>query len=176
MKTIELVYMALFIVLITICSWICIPVQIPFSLQTFAVFLTILLLGRKRAVLSIITYILLGIVGIPVFTGFQSGFAAIFGATGGYIIGFIFCALIAGFILDKFGKKMPVMIFALLSGLFVCYLFGSVWFMLFYTQNTGNASFLYTLSVCVIPYIIPDFIKIAGAIILYKRLHKYINI
>ena len=95
-KTLNLVYIAFFAVLIVICSWISIPTLVPFTLQTFAIYLTVLLLGWKRGLGAILVYILLGIVGVPVFSGFKAGLGVVAGPTGGYIIGFIFLALVMG--------------------------------------------------------------------------------
>ena len=89
MKTIDLAYMALGAVIIAVCSWISIPTVVPFTLQTFAVFSVLGLLGGKRGTISVLIYILLGAVGVPVFAGFSGGFGVILGPTGGYIVGFL---------------------------------------------------------------------------------------
>lgn len=93
-KTYDMVYIAVFAVLIAICSWISIPMTVPFTLQTFAVFLAVGVLGGKRGSLAVLIYILLGAVGIPVFAGFSGGIGQLLGNTGGYIIGFLFSALL----------------------------------------------------------------------------------
>ena len=87
-------YIGLFAVVIAICSWISIPTVVPFTLQTFAVFLAVAVLGGKRGTLSVIVYVLLGAVGLPVFSGFKGGIGVLLNTTGGYIIGFIFSALL----------------------------------------------------------------------------------
>ena len=94
MKTLDMAYIGLFAVVITICSWISIPTVVPFTLQTFAVFLAVAVLGGKRGTLSVIVYVLLGAVGLPVFSGFKGGIGVLLNTTGGYIIGFIFSALL----------------------------------------------------------------------------------
>ena len=86
-KTLNLVYIALFAVLIAICSWLAIPTIVPITLQTLAVYLTVSLLGWKRGLAAICVYILLGLVGVPVFSGFRAGMGVLSGPTGGYIIG-----------------------------------------------------------------------------------------
>ena len=91
-KTLDLIYMAIGAALIAVCSWVTIPLVVPFTLQTFAVFTVVELLGGKKGCLSILVYILLGAVGLPVFSGFKGGIGALIGTTGGYIIGFIFIA------------------------------------------------------------------------------------
>ena len=86
----NIAYMALFSALTAICSWISIPTLVPFTLQTFAIFLMVGLLGTKRSLLSILIYLLLGAIGLPVFAGFSGGLGMLFGTTGGYLIGFFF--------------------------------------------------------------------------------------
>ena len=92
-RVVDLTYMAVCAALIAVCSWISIPAAVPFTLQTFAVFCVLGLLGGKRGTVSILVYILLGAIGLPVFSGFNGGIGALLGTTGGYIIGFIFVGL-----------------------------------------------------------------------------------
>lgn len=175
-KTLDIAYIGMFVALIAICSWISIPVfEVPITLQTFAVFVTIALLGTKRGLLAIITYILLGIVGVPVFAGFSGGPGVLLGTTGGYIIGFIFSAVVTGLIMSRFGKKVIVQVIAMIAGLLVCYAFGTAWFLYVYTAKTGPVGLMTALSWCVFPFIIPDLCKIAVAIIVQKRVGKMIQ-
>lgn len=88
-KTYDLVYIAVFAVVMAVCSWISIPAQVPFTLQTFGVFMAVGVLGGKRGTLAVLVYVLLGAVGVPVFAGFSGGIGALLGNAGGYIIGFI---------------------------------------------------------------------------------------
>lgn len=168
-KTYDMVYIAVFAVLIAICSWISIPTTVPFTLQTFAVFLAVGVLGGKRGSLSVLIYILLGAVGIPVFAGFSGGFGILLGSTGGYIIGFLFSALLMWGMEALLGKKTWVLGLSMVLGLIVCYAIGTVWFMAVYTKNSGPIGLVAVLSWCVIPFIIPDLIKIALALVLSKR-------
>ena len=94
MQTLDMAYIGLFAVVIAICSWISIPTVVPFTLQTFAVFLAVAVLGGKRGTLAVIVYVLLGAVGLPVFSGFKGGIGVLLNTTGGYIIGFVFSALV----------------------------------------------------------------------------------
>ncbi|RDU22786.1 biotin transporter BioY [Anaerosacchariphilus polymeriproducens] len=169
-KTLNLVYIALFSVLITICSWIYVPTVVPFTLQTFAIFCALCLLGGKLGTCSIIVYILLGVVGIPVFAGFNGGVGALLGATGGYIIGFIFMGLIYWLITGIFGNKTYISFIAMILGLAVCYAIGTAWFMFVYIQKSGSISLLSVLGLCVFPFIIPDMIKMILAVFLAKKL------
>ena len=93
-STLDLAYIAVGAALIAICSWISIPMAVPFTLQTFAVFAILLLLGGKRGTMSILTYVLMGAIGLPVFSGFTGGVGVLLGKTGGYILGFIFTGII----------------------------------------------------------------------------------
>ncbi len=176
MKTIDMVYVAMFAVLMAICSWISIPMTIPFTLQTFGVFLAVGVLGGKRGSLSILIFILLGTVGIPVFSGFSGGVGVLLGATGGYIIGFIFSALLMWLIETLFGRKLWVLGISMVLGLIVCYTFGTAWFMVVYSQSSGAIGLVTALGWCVFPYIIPDIVKIALALVLTKRLRKILKL
>lgn len=175
-KTIDTIYIGMFIALITICSWITIPFAIPFTMQTFAIFTAVLILGMKKGTLALLLYIILGAFGAPVFSGFRSGPGVLLGTTGGYLIGFIFSSLFIGKILQLYGKKLRIMIPAMIGGLIICYFFGTLWFMIIYTNTSGSTSFLTVLSLCVFPFILPDCFKIALAIIIDKRLGKYISL
>lgn len=171
-RTYDMAYIAVFTVLIAICSWISIPMEIPFTLQTFAVFLSVAILGGKRGTLSVVVYVLLGAIGVPVFAGFTGGIGIILRNTGGYIIGFIFAALSMWLIERLFGRKLWVQAVSMVIGLIVCYAFGTAWFMLVYMRNTGAVGLMTVIGWCVIPYIIPDAVKIALALILSNTLRK----
>lgn len=169
-KTYDLAYIALFAVLIAICSWISIPTVVPFTLQTFAVFLAVAVLGGKRGTIAILIYILLGAVGIPVFSGFKGGLGALLGTTGGYIIGFLFSALVMWAMERLPGKKTPVLAASMILGLIVCYAFGTAWFMVVYAGTSGPVGLMTVLGWCVFPFVLPDIIKIALALVLGKQL------
>lgn len=175
MSTKDITYIGLFAALITICSWIYIPTTVPFTLQTFGVFTAIGMLGGKRSTISILTYILLGTAGLPVFSGFSGGPGKLLGSTGGYIIGFLFSALVFWLITGLLGTKTPVMVFAMAIGLIVCYAFGTIWFMAVYVKTKSAVGLGTVLGWCVIPFIIPDIIKILLALTVTKRLGKFVN-
>lgn len=165
---------ALFAAVMAICSWISIPATVPFTMQTFGVFLTVGLLGGKRGSLAIIVYLLLGAVGVPVFSGFAGGLGYMMGATGGYIVGFLFSALLMWAIEKLFGRGIWVLTASMAAGLIVCYAFGTAWFLIVYSKNTGPIGLTAALSWCVIPYIIPDVLKIALASMLTRKLRPMI--
>ncbi|MCI5946820.1 MAG: biotin transporter BioY [Oscillospiraceae bacterium] len=171
----ELVFTALMAVIIAVCSWISIPTTVPFTLQTFGVFMAVGLLGGKKGTISVLVYILLGAVGVPVFAGFSSGIGVLLGTTGGYIVGFLLSGLIYWAMTTAFGEKLPIMIIAMVIGLLVCYAFGTAWFMIVYAKNTAPIGLMTALGWCVFPFIIPDCIKIALAVVLTKQLKKYVK-
>ncbi len=172
----ELVFTALMAVIIAVCSWISIPTTVPFTLQTFGVFMAVGLLGGKKGTISVLVYILLGAVGVPVFAGFSSGIGVLFGTTGGYIVGFLLSGLVYWAMTAAFGEKLPIMIIAMVIGLLVCYAFGTAWFMIVYAKNTAPIGLMTALGWCVFPFIIPDCIKIALAVVLTKQLKKYVKL
>lgn len=154
----DITAIALMIAVTALCSWITIPFSIPFTMQTFAVFFSLEYFGGKKGTLGILLYILLGIVGLPVFSGFAGGIGYLLGPTGGYIFGFavsgiVFC------IFEKIGAKKRALRLAFkLVCLAVCYLSGTLWFV-----HVTGTKFGAALAVCVLPFVVPDVIKIALA-------------
>lgn len=175
-KTIDVVYIGIFAALIAICSWISIPLTVPITLQTMGVCIVAGLLGTKRGTISVLVYILLGIIGVPVFANFSSGLGYLLGTTGGYVLGFVFTSLIVGIMIDKLGKKIWVYALSMVIGIVVCYIFGTAWFIIVYNNGNADAVSLATvLGWCVVPFIIPDIIKIAIATFLCVKLDKYVD-
>lgn len=169
----NIVYVAVGAALITVCSWISLPVfLVPFTLQTFAVCLITALLGWRMGLEAVVVYILLGVVGLPVFSGFRGGVGALLGMTGGYIVGFLFTALVVGIAADRLGRKIPVLAVSMVVGLLLCYAFGTIWFVRVYTSSKGPITFLSALGMCVFPYLIPDAVKIALAVFLTRKLRR----
>ena len=171
----DLVMVALFAALIAVCAWVTIPGSVPFTLQTMGVFLAVGLLGGKRGTAAVLVYILLGAVGMPVFSGFSGGVGRLLGTTGGYIIGFLIAALAMWALEVIFGSAKWVLPVSMLLGLLLCYAFGTVWFLVLYTQTKGAISVVSVLSMCVIPFILPDLMKIALALLLTNRLGRFIR-
>lgn len=174
-KTHDVVYIGIFAAIIAVCSWISIPAAVPFTLQTMGVFTAVGVLGGRRGTLAVLTYILLGAVGVPVFAGFSGGISIILGTTGGYIAGFLFSALIMWGMEKLFGSGKVVLIISMLAGLAACYAVGTIWFMAVYAKNSGAVGVGTVLGWCVIPFVIPDLIKIAVSAMLTVRLKKAIK-
>ena len=194
----DLTLIALFTAVMAICSWISIPATVPFTLQTLGLFLACGLLGGKRGTITVAVYLLLGAIGIPVFSGFAGGIGHLLGPTGGYIIGFLFSALVmwAAEVIHAKGKTprsgsgrssdscsasvsspggYRVLAISMVLGLLICYAFGTIWFVTVYTRSTGSVGLMTALSWCVLPYIIPDAVKIMVALLLCRRLRPAIS-
>lgn len=169
--TLQLVYCALFAALITVFAQLSIPVgPVPISLATFGVMLCGLLLGWKYSAVAVGVYILLGLVGVPVFSNFRGGAAALAGATGGYIIGYLPYAMISGLPFPALQKDYIGRCLLMEIGTVVCYVLGTAWFM-HVTGNTWWAS----MGMCVAPFLPGDAAKILLASFLAPRLRKAVR-
>ena len=167
MKIRNLTLSALFAALMAICAWIQIPTgTVAFTLQTFALFLTLLLLGGKWATVTVLVYLCLGMVGLPVFSGFQGGIGALLGPSGGFLVGFMLTTWIYGIFTFFFKKSTVSRIFCIILGLFACYLTGWLWYCRFAPVNF----FLWCA-----PFVIPDILKLALAFFRAKRIQKVIS-
>lgn len=145
-----------------------IPISpVPITLGSMGIYLALYVLGLKKGTISVVLYVLLGSFGVPVFTNFSGGFGKLLGPTGGYIIGYVFLALICGFFLERFPEKLPIHVLGFVLGTLVLYLFGTAWlgFQL-------KLSFPAALMAGVIPYIPGDAVKLAFAMFLGSPLRK----
>ena len=176
MRTVDMAYIAMFAVVMAVCAWIGIPATVPFTLQTLGVFLAVGMLGGKRGTLAVLVYLLLGAVGMPVFAGFHGGLGYMLGATGGYIVGFLLSALVMWAMEAVLGRKTWVLTVSMVLGLAVCYGFGTAWFMVVYGRNTGPIGLATALGWCVIPYLVPDLVKIGLALLLQRLLSRVIRL
>lgn len=174
-KTMNIVYIGIFAAVIAVCSWIQIPLVVPITLQTLGICVAAGLLGFKKGVLSVVVYELIGFIGVPVFANFGAGPGVLLGVTGGYIVGFIFTAAIVGGAVSHFCKKIPVYIISMVLGVAVCYIFGTAWFMVWSSTNGSAATLSGALMSCVVPFIVPDLVKIALATLICAKLSKYIR-
>lgn len=175
MKTKDITLCALCAGLLAVCAWISIPVlEIAFTLQTFAVFLTLGLLGGRRGTIAIAVYLVLGFVGLPVFTGFRGGPGVLLGVTGGYIVGFLFSGLFYWVFTKMLGERPWVQLTGMVLGMLLCYAFGSVWYYALYLQGGDAVTLGVILAKCVVPYILPDAVKIGLAFFLTQRLKRFI--
>ena len=168
-RTKQMVLIALMTAVTCVLGPLSIPLPfspVPISLTKFAIFLAIFVLGMKSGTISFIIYLLLGAVGVPVFSSFRGGFQVLAGPTGGYLIGFIFLALIMGFALEHFDRKLVPTIIGMIIGMAVCYAFGTVWL-----AKLLSLSFKEGLMMGVIPYLPGDAAKIIIAAIVGPKLY-----
>ena len=172
-QTADMTHIALFAVLLAVCGWISIPVPpIPFTLQTFGVFAAMLFLGGRRSLYAVAVYLLLGAVGLPVFSGFRGGIGVLLEAPGGYLLGFLLCPLVYRLTTAR-SSRASAQLLGCLLGLLTCYGFGTLWYLLLY--GGGFSGLFPILSACVLPFLLPDLIKLALAFLLHRRLNRYLK-
>lgn len=171
-KTKDMVLIALFAVLIAICSWISIPTAIPFTMQTFGVFFALNFLGGKKGTVCVVIYLLMGVIGIPVYANGTAGIGMIVGITGGYMIGWIFSGVVMWFFQTFIGRTTWLQFLSMLVGLLVCYAIGTAWFMLLYARTTGAIGLWTALCWCVFPFVIPDLAKLLLVLWFTQKLSK----
>lgn len=148
-----------------------IPISpVPISFTNMAVYFTIYVLGTKNGTISYLIYLLLGLVGLPVFSGFSGGAGKLFGPTGGYLIGFIFMAVICGIFVEKWPAKLYLHFIGMILGTAVCYLFGTIWL-----AFQANMDFSAALAAGVIPFIPGDLVKIIIALLAGPIIRKQLK-
>lgn len=163
----HLVMCALFAALTAVCSQIQIPLpMVPINLALFAVHLCGALLGPVYGLISMVVYMLLGAIGVPVFAGFMGGIATLMGKTGGYVLGYCLCALIVGLWSKHVGRSFLPLCVGMVIGLVACYVFGTIWFMVVTGLDLGAS-----LGYCVLPFLPGDAVKIILAALLSQRLY-----
>lgn len=171
LRILSMVYCPLFTIIIALCSYITIPTLIPFTLQTLGVFITLELLGGKKGTFSVLLYILLGAIGVPVFSGFRGGIGVLLSNTGGYIVGFILLALMYWLTTALLGKRLYARIIGMMLGLIACYTFGTAWFIFAYSDIKNISEMIPVLQICILPFIIPDIAKMFLSIGLRKLVY-----
>ncbi len=173
---VDITLIGLFTAIIAVSSWIFVPFPIPFTLQTVGVMLCACCLGAFKGSIAVIAYIALGVIGIPVFSGFSGGIAHLFGITGGYILGFIPAVIVTGLIMR--GNTSNSKRYAFLAsavGSVVCYAFGACYYAAVYLNTSFSEGVYISLATCVLPYIIPDIAKLFLTVSLWNRLRKIIK-
>lgn len=167
----DMAYCAIGAALLSVSAWISIPMpQVSFTMQSFAVFFILGLLGGRRGTISIGIYLFLGFIGLPVFSGFRGGVGVILGVTGGYIWGFLLAGLTYWAVTSLLGKRLHIRLIAIILGMAVCYGCGTAWYLHVYGGSIGPV-----LATCVVPYLLPDGVKIGLALSLSQRLNRFIQ-
>ena len=175
LKSADLVQIGMCAAITAICSWIVVPSVVPFTLQTFGVFFSLSLLKGRKGMMTVVIYLLLGAVGLPVFQSATAGLGVLFGPTGGYLLGFLAAAGTVWLTESLFGDSLWVQAVGMVIGLLVCYAFGSAWFWLLYSMNTGPVGLMTVLGWCVFPFLFPDLLKMGLALFAAQRLKKHVK-
>lgn len=171
----SMVLMALFAALTCVLAPLSIPIgPVPISLTNLVIYFSLYVLGWQRATITYLVYLLLGLVGLPVFSGFEGGVGKLAGPTGGYLIGFIFMAVISGLFVkmkeDEVILNRVLGIAGMILGTLVAYAFGTAWFC--YSTGTGLSA---ALALCVIPFVPGDLVKIIVAAVIAPTVAKQIR-
>lgn len=164
----QLIFMALMAAVMCIAGPLAVPIgPVPITLTNLVIYIAVGVLGTVQGTISYCLYLLLGMVGLPVFSGYAGGLGKLAGPTGGYLIGFIAMALIGGIVMEVSHRKLIPTLIGWFIGTAVDYLLGTLWFM--YIMHT---TFMQTMAVCVFPFIIGDCIKLIAGVMLGRQLHK----
>lgn len=143
---------------------------VPISLTNLVIYFSLFILGTKKGTISYLIYLLIGLVGIPVFSGFTSGPGKLFGPTGGYLIGFIPLALIAGYFINHFHNKKALSFLGMILGTAVCYALGTTWLAI-----QAHMGFQAALMAGVVPFLPGDFIKMILALLIAPQIRKQLD-
>lgn len=169
-KTKNVAKTALVVALMCVCAWVSVPFGVVvFTLQTLGAMIALQALGGTGGIVAIVIYLLLGAVGLPVFSSFGGGFGVLLGPTGGFLFGFLFGG--AAYLCSEriFGKNKRGRIVGLCSFLFVCYIFGCGYYALGYGVGLKEA-----VTVCVLPYVVPEIVKLCLAVAVGGRIVRYL--
>lgn len=175
-KTKDLTKMALFVALIAVGAFISIPIgPVPFSLQNFFVFMTGLLLSPGEAFLTVLIYVLLGLIGIPIFAGFTGGFQYVFSPTFGFLIAFI----IGAYVISKLARKetnfFKIMGVLILSEIIFYAIALPYFYLIMKTVNGNPMDISKIMGLAMLPFIIPDMAKAVVAALIAPRIRKALN-
>ena len=173
-QTRQLVFTALMAAVICILAPFSVPLPgnpVPITLATLAIYLVGGIAGSKKAATAVVVYLLLGLVGVPVFAGFTGGAQAFAGATGGYLVGYVLLAFIEALLIDQNQDRIWIYPAAMIAGTAVLYVFGTIWFMIFTQMDLVTS-----LGLCVLPFLIGDAVKIVAASLISPLLRKRLNV
>lgn len=171
LKTNELVICSLFASLTAILTQVSIPLPaVPITMQIFAVTLCGLVLGKRLGFISQTIYVLLGTIGLPLFSKFSGGVGIILGPTGGFILSFPIVAFVVGYFYEKFKSTIGIM-FGMMCSLLISYIIGTVQFCI-----VTNSDLIKGLTICVVPFIIVDIIKLSLSTLVGKSILRRVNL
>ncbi len=167
-----MVYAAMFGALTAIGAFIVIPLQpTPITMQNLFTALAAVLLGGYAGALSQVVYVLLGCIGLPVFAGGKAGLGVLFGPTGGYLLGFIAGAYVIGKLVEiRKNPGMAWIVMSILAGYLVIYTLGTVQLLFI-----AHLSPLKAILLGVLPFVVPDLIKLLAAAVFALKLRSYLQ-
>lgn len=171
----SMVLMALFAAITCVLAPMSVPIgPVPISLGTLVIYFSVVILGWQRSLISTGVYVLLGLVGLPVFTGFEGGIGKIAGPTGGYLLGYFFMIIVCGLFIEikseRTWMKYLLSFAGMVLGTAVLYAFGTVWFCI----STGSGVWA-ALLICVFPFVLGDLVKIILAVVIAPKLAEQIK-
>ena len=170
-STSTMTMVALMAAVLCVLSPFSIPIgPIPISLSTFGFYITVIILGGKKAMIVCLMYLLIGFVGVPVFSGFSGGPMKLLGPTGGYFLGYLLLTLIAGWFVDKFPKKRGMCLLGYFLGTLACYIVGTIWL-----KIQMKMDFLSALMVGVVPFLAGDVIKMLMALWIGNKIRRQMD-
>lgn len=168
-QSIRLCITAVFVAVLAITSWITIPAAVPFTMQTFAVYLMLFVLPPVCSFGAVSVYLVLGAIGLPVFAGFQGGFAVLLGPFGGFLWSFLL--MTATHWLWR-PRSPRATLLAVIAESLLCYAMGAVWFSLYSTVSLEGLPLFALLTVA--PFILPDALKLCLAWQLARRIRPHL--
>ncbi len=167
----NLCYAAVAVALLSVCSWMSIPIgSLPITLQSLALFTIVGLLGAKRAFFAVLAYLLLGLIGVPVFAGFTGGVGKLFTPAGGYLVGFFIVAPLTAFACEKVRGGLWKNAIVMSVGMLVCYFIAIVWLLVLSSMQSVEMGFVGAVSLLVLPYLPFDIVKVFFAAFLTEKL------
>ncbi len=169
-RTQKLILCALFAALTAVLSQIAVPLpMVPINMALLAVYLAGGVLGARDGAMSQVVYVLMGAVGLPVFSLFRGGIGILLGPTGGYIAGYILTAALVGYLVEHWGGHFWQLVLSMIIGLGLCYMLGTFWFV-----GISHNTFAAALSVCVLPFLPGDGVKIVLAAVLIPKIRAIV--
>lgn len=168
----SMIFIALFATLMCIGAWIHFPGPVPATMQTFVVFAALGLLGSKNTFIMLLVYIALGAMGLPVFSGFNSGLGALTGPTAGFIWGFLLGVPVFYVFEKYFPQKKSLIIIGYIIYILLHYIPGALWYCRFTVGEINMPGLINSALVTVVPFIIPDAVKLFLALIVVEKIKR----
>ena len=169
MSTRSIARCGVLVALLAASAWITVPLgPVPFTMQTFVLALLPQVLGTRDALFTVVIYLLLGTVGVPVFSGFQGGLGVLMGPTGGYLLGFAAGMPVAGFVAHA--DMLPRRARGVAAGIALSYVLGTFQLMNVYGIDAPAA-----LAVAVAPFVVPDVVKVVASVGVAERINRVLG-